>query len=707
MATAEEEVTDLLWEEMKIFAIDQQQCLYELLPDYTIFKSDERKYLKQNVGYAIYGSPTKTKGNSTKIENNCYFITENPNDANDATDIVKYNEEAKKIIDKMYDRICEFTIETDDFQSIYFGTIYIMIFRPKRNVKPKKKEEKKEVKKDTKAVIKKEPKKDENELFDITFIPIFKFKKSVQKKCKATKTSKQENTPTAVEILYETWYIDLSGRIYKTWEDYKTNNNLPQCTMVLPKDGFYQPDPNYPFTKDYSKVWVEIMDSPACRWTSKLCNGIDIASSVVGIGTVGLSFASLFTPLAPIVIVSGVAAAGVSGAWSLGRNSKQLADRSSHEESIHLLNKEAFPHYLGIAATAFSLGAVGGTAIISKAAARGMTVNTFARGVFNTIQGGNLFLNGVGVAYQGYNMINKYRTEETISVVDALNLATHLMFFCSSVVKIEFASDIIESTQGRVINDYRENLGSKRLRKKFNRVKNKAAENNVCKISENAEVIRYIKNRQELLSNQSVINSGNRILDNTSRNIAWSCEGGRIMVNGILLLDPIEYVNRLIRLGIFIDDQNNSTGSPRNDANDDNADQLLKVLCDLLSKFFASDDCPKSTKLPVVSDFESLIREMSSMHINKNYLKMLFKITEKLMKRSKNMDDFLFQAFIFVWQYCKANLEQWGMSYCTQSISGSNILQKVIIRVIYEAIDIILNNLFHAFAMYIDSKMNR
>ncbi|XP_039308316.1 uncharacterized protein LOC105198409 [Solenopsis invicta] len=706
MATVEEEVTDLLWEEMKIFSTEQQQCLYELLPDYTIYKSDERKYLKQNIGYAIYGPPTKTKDDSTKEENNCYFKTENPNDANDATDVVDYDKKADKVIHKIYDQICKSIIETDNSQLIYFSTIYIMIFRPKRNVKPKKKEVKKEVKKDTKAEIKEEAKKDENELFVITPVPIFKIKKSVQEKSKATKRAKQENTPTAVEIQYETWYIDLSGRIYKTWADYKKNNNLPKCTMVLPKDGFYQPDPSYPITEDYSTVWLEIMDSPACRWTTKLYNGMDIASSVVGIGTVGLSVASLFTPLAPVVIVSGLAAAGISSAWSLGRNSQQLADRSSHEESIHLLNKEAFPHYLGIAGTAFGLGAVGGSAIISEVAARGMTVNTFARGVFNTIQGGNLFFNGVGVLYQGYNMIDKYITEETVSVGDALNLATHLMFFCSSVVKVQFASDIIESTQGRVINDYRENLGSKRLRKKFNRVKNKAAENNVCKISENAEVIRYIRNRQELLSNQSVINSGNRILDNTSRNIAWSCEGGRLIVNGILLLDPIEYVTRLIRLGIFIDDQNNSIGSPRNCANDAVADQLLKVLCDLLSKFYASDDCPKSMKLPIVPDFEPLIREMSSMHINQDCLKMLFKITEKLMKRSRNMDDFLFQTFTFVWQYCKANLKQWGMSYCTQSVSGSHILQKII-RAVCEAIDMILSNLFHAFAMYIDSNMDR
>ncbi|XP_039308313.1 uncharacterized protein LOC105206561 [Solenopsis invicta] len=706
MATAEEEVTDLLWEEMKIFATEQQQYLYEILSDYTIYESNEHKYLKQNIGYAIYGPP-KTKDTSAEKNDCCSKETEN---LNDSTDIADYDNKEKEIIDKIYDQICKSTIETNDSQSIYFGTIYNMIIRPKTDMKLKQEEVEKEEKEKSKAEIKEEAKNGEKQQFIVTPIPIFKIGKSVQKKnVKTTNSAKQENALTAVEILCETLkYIDLSGRAYKTWADYKENNNLPQCTMVLPKDGFYQPDPSYPITEDYSTVWLEIMDSPACTWTAKLYNGMDITSSVVGICSLGLSVASMFTPLAPVVIASAVAGAGVSGAWTIGRSSQQLIDRSNHEESIYLFDNEAFPHYLGIAGTTFGLGAVGGTAIISKAAARGMTVNTFARGVFNTIQGGNLFLNGVGVAYQGYNMINKYITEETISVVDALNLATHLMFFCSSVVKIEFANDIIKNTQGRVINDYRESLSSKRLRKKFNRVRSKAAVNNTSKIFENAEVIRYIKHRQELLPNQPVINSGNQVLDNTSRNIAWSFEGGTLMVNDIKLLDPIEYVTSLISLGIFIDDQNNSTESPQNGANDDNAEKLLKVLCDLLSKFYTSDDCPKSRKLPIVPDFERLIREMSSMRIDEDCLKMLFKITEKLMKHSKNMEDFLIQTFTFVWQYCKANLKQWGMSlsYCTQSVSGSNILQKII-RAVFEAIDMILNNLFHAFVMYMDSNMDR
>jgi len=348
---------------------------------------------------------------------------------------------------------------------------------------------------------------------------------------------------------------------------------------------------------------------------------------------------------------------------------------------------------------------VGGSMIISNVAARGMTVNTLARVVFNTAQGGNLVINGIGILYQGYNMIDKYKTEKTVSYLDALNLATHLMFFCGSVVKVQFASDIIESTQGRVMNEYKKNLSTKRLRYKYNRAMRRAAQNNVCKMSENAEVIRYIRNRQELLSTQSVTNVGQvdkQTLDNTPRKVVWSFEHGRLIVNGTSLLDPIEYVTRLINLGIFIEvDQNKSSGS----LNDSIADQLARVLCDLLSKLYISNDCPKSNKIPIVPDFEPLLKEMSSMNIDEAYLKKLFEIAVRLMKHSRNMDDFLFQLVDFVWQYCKANLKQWGMSYA-QSVS-SNVILKKIITSIFEAIDMVLSNLSNAFMIYMDSSLHR
>jgi len=301
---------------MKTFAIEYQQCLYEQLPDCTIYKSDEHIYLKQNIGYAIYGPPESTKDASAIENSSCYCKTENLNNT-DVADIVGYNEEAQKIIDKIYDKICTYTVKIDDSQPIYFGIIYNIIFRPKQNIKSKKKEVKKETKTKIEEESKenekepkkneKEPKENEKESLAVSFIPIFKIRKSIQKKSETKKSAKEENTSIAEieEIQYETWYIDVTGRIYKSWTNYIEKNNLPECTMVLPKNGLYQSDPIYSPTEDYSTVWLEILDSYACTWTAKLCNGMDVVSTVVGFGTVGLTVASVFTPLAPVVVASG------------------------------------------------------------------------------------------------------------------------------------------------------------------------------------------------------------------------------------------------------------------------------------------------------------------------------------------------------------------------------------------------------------------
>ncbi|KYM95516.1 hypothetical protein ALC62_13946, partial [Cyphomyrmex costatus] len=605
---------------------------------------------------------------------------------------VGYTEDAQNTINQIYDKIRTSSVETDESGSIYYGVIYNMIFRPKtNNEKPKKKE------------VKEEANKDEKNLLAVMHVPIFTIRN--RKKCKTTKQTKQENTSTTDDVEYEISYIDLTGRVYKDWTDYKENNNLPECTMVLPKHGLYEPDLDYVPTEDYSTVWIEILESPSCKWNAKLCKGIDFASTVVGYGTIGLSIAALFTPLAPVVAISGVAAAGVTSVWSLGRNTQQLVDRSSHEESINVLNREAFGHYLSIASTAFGLGAIGGTAIISNVAARGMSVNTLARVAFNTVQGGSLILSGIGIIYQGHFMYDKYKKDKTVSVIDALNLATHLMFFCGSVVRVQFASDIIESTQGKVINDYKNSAKSRHLRKKFNKTVRKAENNNTCKISENAEVIRYIKHRQELLSNQPVTTDGKQV-DSTSHKIEWSVDCGRLKVNGIVLLDPVEFVTHFMKLGIFFGTDQYDSSGPQNNANESVVEQLTKALYDLLSKFYASDDCPESEELPMVSDFEPFIREMSFMQINGDYLERLFRITKELMKCSKDMNDFLLQAFAFIWQYCKANVKQWGMTFCPESVSSNKILQIIIIA-IFKAIDKMAYNLYRAFEKYMASVLHK
>lgn len=274
---------------MKNLAIEQQQCFYEFLPDCKIYEHDEHKYLKYDIGYTIYGPP---EANTTK--NNSSNIQENKNKDQDIADIAAYDK--KHDVIKIYNKILECTKEAVDSQRIYFSVIYNIIFRTKiiSNI-----ENKQNVKTKTE-----EKKGKEKEKFVVSPIPVFKIRKSTHVKTKNTKEKKALLTES--EAGYTTCYIDTTARVYKDWADYITNcNNLPQCTMVIPKNGDYQADTSQPITEDYSTVWLDIMDSPACKLTSKVCKGMDIVNSVIGVSTIGLGVASIFTPLAPVAIISG------------------------------------------------------------------------------------------------------------------------------------------------------------------------------------------------------------------------------------------------------------------------------------------------------------------------------------------------------------------------------------------------------------------
>ncbi|XP_014472060.1 PREDICTED: uncharacterized protein LOC106743067 [Dinoponera quadriceps] len=696
MAVNNEVVPDQNFEDMKSLAIEQQQCFYEHLCDCMKYQFDEHKYLKQNIGYACYGPPNNE--NTDAIESNVHYNTENQNEDADITDTVDYNDKAKAVIDKIYHKICEYTIGTNCNEPIYFTIIYNVVVCSK----PKKSKE---------EIDETEERDDKG--FVVIPIPIFKIwrKKEIkgtEKKAKKEKEAAKKLLKTDEE--YEIWYIDTTGRIYKDWADYKTNNNLFECTMVLPKDGLYQPDPSCPITEDYSTVWLEIMDSPACSLASQICSGVDIASAITGTGAAVLGVASLFTPLAPVVAVTGLVATGTTAVWAMARGTQQLIDRSTHEESINPLDRDAFPQWLTITGSVFGLGAIGGAAAISTAVSRGMTVNTAARLAFNTVQGSNLFLNGVGIVYQGYCMVDRYNTDETISWFDAVSMATHLMFFAGTVVNIQFAGDIIESNQNRIIDDYRDTLRSKNLRKKFNRIKRRATANNSCKMSENAEVIRYIKNRIQLLSSDpnastSVVDnrsSINPMTENVKPNIIIrTIENGILVINGIALLDAVEFVMQLIRTGIPTD----SNEDNRSDLESYESDLGTAQLCSLLDRLLSTHNLNISDFGPVnMSELLPLLREMHSLNVDGDLLQKIFSIAMKLIRLSRSPKEFLFKTMRLIWLYCKTNLRQWGITTCLrrQSIAGFKIL-RMIITALFESDR--LDNLYIAFEKWMDHLM--
>lgn len=265
--------------------------------------------MKQNIGYAIFGPPVSSEErNQVEQRNNCYYRPQNVDNTDaDIVDIIGYDEGATKIIEKIYNQIRECAdIKKTNPQSIYVGVIYNVIFFPDENLESKTEKNSDKQKKEEKANEKEEKKKEKQ---PATFpIPVFTIRLNSKAKFYIGRAANDigYGKYTRIQSTYETQYIDSNARVYDTWTSYVTTNVLPKCTMVLPKDGVYKPDPNYPIVEDYSTVWVEIMDSPACTTAVKVKRGIDYASTAAGIAGLGLGLASMFTPVAPLVLSSKV-----------------------------------------------------------------------------------------------------------------------------------------------------------------------------------------------------------------------------------------------------------------------------------------------------------------------------------------------------------------------------------------------------------------
>jgi hypothetical protein len=69
-------------------------------------------------------------------------------------------------------------------------------------------------------------------------------------------------------------FVDSSCRVYKDWDDFLGNNQLPEGTYCYPRRGVYDGDEN-------DKVILEFGQTPASNLTNKLFSVLDTASTAV------------------------------------------------------------------------------------------------------------------------------------------------------------------------------------------------------------------------------------------------------------------------------------------------------------------------------------------------------------------------------------------------------------------------------------------
>ncbi|XP_046992783.1 uncharacterized protein LOC124605264 [Schistocerca americana] len=298
-------------------------------------------------------------------------------------------------------------------------------------------------------------------------------------------------------------FIDRNGRIYESWKDYLQNNKLPSCSYCYPKGGVYHLNVNH-------QVEVEFGKTPARKLSSKICNGLDLATTFVSAGNFGLACAAMSFPVSAPILATSVLTTAVCSAYGIGRSTKEIIDRKKHKETIGLTNSASRNCWLSIVGNAVGILSCGASRIIPKIAQSGNALNMEGRVCVAALSVTSCTVSGINVANEILNLDEK-RKKNDIRPSDVAQLISSVIFFGHSVLTTKTAFNLIrEARQGR-LEKFVTSVRSTKYRKVFSDLAGKIV-GKKSELSESGNVIRSVKYIEEFgesfLNNVVVFKSG-------------------------------------------------------------------------------------------------------------------------------------------------------------------------------------------------------
>uniref|UniRef100_A0AC34PZL6 DUF4781 domain-containing protein n=1 Tax=Panagrolaimus sp. JU765 TaxID=591449 RepID=A0AC34PZL6_9BILA len=125
-------------------------------------------------------------------------------------------------------------------------------------------------------------------------------------------------------------YLDASGRFYRSWEEYLTENELPKGLMIYPKDGHY-------CLENSDTVVLNARETPSCSLTARTKDYLDKAATIGGVLLIGT------TVVAPMAAFSAATMASIAnGSFYLGSaistysaitGTYEMYDKIKHDEN--------------------------------------------------------------------------------------------------------------------------------------------------------------------------------------------------------------------------------------------------------------------------------------------------------------------------------------------------------------------------------------
>ncbi|CAH2235262.1 jg20637 [Pararge aegeria aegeria] len=268
-----------------------QQEYFENLPEYDWVKYElsNRKYLLQNIAFALFGSPS--------LEGDMF----DPSLEN--SHLEGYTSRQKERVMNVYEKLCEQSKYSQNSEDIFMSVLLIVCAKPK----PVK-------------FYKIEPSNHWLDLHqrtdtDIWCTAVFRVRKCI---------------PTLVGAKTCKVYVDENARVYQDWDSYLTNNTLPKCVIIAPQDGEYQGVIQE--GEETFAVKLTVTPSASLGLTARVLSSVDTASTVASIGAVGVLGVAAFTPIGPAVLIGATVATVATGIYGLVRSSLHLHDRRVHEQ---------------------------------------------------------------------------------------------------------------------------------------------------------------------------------------------------------------------------------------------------------------------------------------------------------------------------------------------------------------------------------------
>uniref|UniRef100_A0A2C9LU22 DUF4781 domain-containing protein n=1 Tax=Biomphalaria glabrata TaxID=6526 RepID=A0A2C9LU22_BIOGL len=240
-------------------------------------------------------------------------------------------------------------------------------------------------------------------------------------------------------------FVDLQGRTYKDWDDWKSNNCLPELEYCYPKRGFFKCSGDESYTFDAERdPDVEFGKSPA-------------SSELVPI-------AARFTPLRPVVLATAVGAGIASATYKAIRGASRFYDKGTHGES--LVDLESLTHWLKIVAAPLLFTSSLVNARLVAGAQQGRIYSNSMRNLAFMLNFTTLGVDGVMLGFGLAELIDKASKNE-VTALDVVQFCMSALFFSNTLMQPKVASSIIRQAQEMHLNSYMDKMSDEATKETF------------------------------------------------------------------------------------------------------------------------------------------------------------------------------------------------------------------------------------------------